>query len=145
MHSLAQRLPTLPGLAGRKTYAAWPVWSGSTTKDIRFQPVPKKAATRLWHRARSRNRPLVLKMKADTTSSDVTSACDYFLHVSRTYLILRRDARPPIAEGAAGLGDRAVPRPAGSQGVADDRHQAATRLQPRELLHASRRDRPPAT
>src|ERR1035437_2702101 len=23
---------------GRKTYAAWPVWSGSTTKDIRFQP-----------------------------------------------------------------------------------------------------------
>ena len=56
MHSLAQRLPTLPDLTGRKTYAAWPVWSGSTTKDIRFQPVPKKAATRLWHRARDFDR-----------------------------------------------------------------------------------------
>ena len=51
-------LPSLPGLslAGPKTYAAWPVWSGSTTKEIRFQPMPKKAATKLWHRARDFDR-----------------------------------------------------------------------------------------
>jgi hypothetical protein len=48
--------PALPGFLGAKTYAVWPVWSGSTTKEIRFQPMPKKAATKLWHRARDFDR-----------------------------------------------------------------------------------------
>jgi hypothetical protein len=39
MRSFAQYLPALPGFTGPKTYAAWPVWSDSTTKEIRFQPV----------------------------------------------------------------------------------------------------------
>lgn len=56
MPTFAQCLPALPGFAGSKTYAAWPVWSQSTTKEIRFQPMPKKAATRLWHRARDFDR-----------------------------------------------------------------------------------------
>jgi len=56
MRSFAQCLPSLPGFEGPKTYAAWPVWSGSTTADIRFQPMPKKAAVRLWHRARDFDR-----------------------------------------------------------------------------------------
>ena len=59
MRSLAQCLPPLPGLPGfegPKTYAAWPVWSGSTTKETRFQPLPKKAAVKLWHRARDFDR-----------------------------------------------------------------------------------------
>jgi hypothetical protein len=41
---------------GPKTYAAWPVWSDSTTKEIKFQPMPKKAAVKLWHRARAFDR-----------------------------------------------------------------------------------------
>ena len=49
-------LPGLPAVEGPKTYAAWPVWSDSTTKTIRFQPLPKKAATRLYHRARAFDR-----------------------------------------------------------------------------------------
>ena len=49
--------PALPGLPdGPKTHAAWPVWSGSTTQEIRFRPVPKKAVVRLWHRARDFDR-----------------------------------------------------------------------------------------
>ena len=57
MRTLAHCLPALPGLpGGPKTYAAWPVWSDSTTKEIRFQPMPKKAAVRLWHRARDFDR-----------------------------------------------------------------------------------------
>jgi len=56
MPTLAPSLPPLPGFAGPKTHAAWPVWSDSTTKEIRFQPVPKKAAVRLWHRARDFDR-----------------------------------------------------------------------------------------
>jgi hypothetical protein len=59
MRSFAQCLPPLPGLpaiAGPKTYAAWPVWSDSTTKEIKFQPMPKKAAVKLWHRARDFDR-----------------------------------------------------------------------------------------
>jgi hypothetical protein len=38
------------------TKAPWPVWSGSTTSPVRFAPMPKKAAVRLWHRARDFDR-----------------------------------------------------------------------------------------
>ena len=47
--------PAFAGL-GTKTHAAWPVWSNSTTKEIKFQPMLKKAATKLWHRARAFDR-----------------------------------------------------------------------------------------
>ena len=56
MPTLIHCLPALPGFEGPKTHAAWPVWSNSTTQEIRFQPVPKKVATRLWHRARDFDR-----------------------------------------------------------------------------------------
>ncbi len=60
MRSFAQCLPALPfpGFTGEgpKTYAAWPVWSDSTMKEIKFHPVPKKVATRLWHKARDFDR-----------------------------------------------------------------------------------------
>jgi hypothetical protein len=56
MRSFAQCLPALPGFTPPKTYAAWPVWSGSTTKEILYQPLPRKAATRLFHRARDFDR-----------------------------------------------------------------------------------------
>jgi hypothetical protein len=60
MRSFAQCLPALPfpGFTGigPKTYAAHPVWSDSTTKEIKFQKMPKKVATRLWHRARDFDR-----------------------------------------------------------------------------------------
>src|SRR5271169_2546636 len=36
--------------------APWPVWAGSTTAPIRFAAMPKKAAVRLWHRARDFDR-----------------------------------------------------------------------------------------
>ena len=49
-------VPALPGFDGPKSYAAWPVWSDSIKKEVRFQPIPKKAATRLWHRARDFDR-----------------------------------------------------------------------------------------
>jgi hypothetical protein len=38
------------------TRAPWPVWSGSTTVPLRFVGMPKKAAVRLWHRARDLDR-----------------------------------------------------------------------------------------
>jgi hypothetical protein len=38
------------------TRAPCPVWSGSTTAPIRFAPMAKKAAVRLWHRARDFDR-----------------------------------------------------------------------------------------
>jgi hypothetical protein len=46
----------LPFLPQPQTYAAWPVWSGSTSAPIRFAPMPKKAVVRLWHRARDFDR-----------------------------------------------------------------------------------------
>jgi hypothetical protein len=50
-HSPDYRVTFLPPVVG-----AWPVWSGSTTTPIRFAPMPKKAAVRLWHRARDFDR-----------------------------------------------------------------------------------------
>jgi hypothetical protein len=44
-----------PGLlppAPQTTYAAWPVWRDSTTKEVKFQPVTKRQAVKLWHDAR---------------------------------------------------------------------------------------------
>lgn len=39
-----------------KTYAAYPVWSDSTTADIKFCPMPKREAVRIYHRARDFDR-----------------------------------------------------------------------------------------
>jgi len=52
MRSIAYALPALPGYAGPKTYAAWPVWSGSSTAELKFEPMPKKKAAQLYHDAR---------------------------------------------------------------------------------------------
>jgi hypothetical protein len=49
-------LPGLPAFNGGKTYAAWPVWSGSVCGEARFAPMPKKRALRLYHQARAWNR-----------------------------------------------------------------------------------------
>ena len=38
------------------TRAPWPVWSGSVAKPVHFVPLAKKAAVRLWHRARDFDR-----------------------------------------------------------------------------------------
>jgi hypothetical protein len=59
MRSFARCLPPLPGLPGfegPKTYAAWPVWADSTTNEIKFHPIRKKEAVKLWHRARDFDR-----------------------------------------------------------------------------------------
>lgn len=41
---------------GQQTYAPSPCWADSTTKEVRFQPMPKKAAIKLWHQARDYER-----------------------------------------------------------------------------------------
>jgi hypothetical protein len=60
MLPLANFMPSLPGMTAlsgsMRTYAPSPVWSDSTTKTVKFQPLPKKAATRIWHRARDFDR-----------------------------------------------------------------------------------------
>ena len=56
MRSFAQCLPALPGVAGPKTFAAWPVWSGSIRQPIKFKPLSKREAVRVWHRARDFDR-----------------------------------------------------------------------------------------
>jgi hypothetical protein len=52
MRSISQCLPSLPGFAGPKTYAPSPVWRGSVAEPVKFQPLPMKAAVRLYHDAR---------------------------------------------------------------------------------------------
>jgi hypothetical protein len=38
------------------TQAPWPVWGGSVANPVQFVAMPKKAAIRLWHRARDFDR-----------------------------------------------------------------------------------------
>jgi len=53
MLQLGLCVPGVPGFTQpAKTYAAWPVWSGSTTAKVRFAPVGRTEAARLYHRAR---------------------------------------------------------------------------------------------
>ena len=56
MTPLAYLLPPLPGFTAPQTYAAFPVWSGSTTATARFIAMPKKTAVKLWRRARDFDR-----------------------------------------------------------------------------------------
>jgi hypothetical protein len=57
MANLMPRLPGMTALSGSlRSYAPSPVWSDSTTKTVKFQHMPKKAATKLWHRARDFDR-----------------------------------------------------------------------------------------
>jgi len=56
MTPLSHLLSPLPGLTLPPTYAPCPVWSGSTTAPARFFAMPKKAAIKLWHRAREFDR-----------------------------------------------------------------------------------------
>ena len=53
MLQLGQLLPALPGFTLPKTYAAWPVWRDSAAAEVRFAPLPKKQAVRLFHKARA--------------------------------------------------------------------------------------------
>src|SRR5664279_2823337 len=54
MPARSRLFASLPGF--EPTYAAWPVWSDSTPKPVQFTPMPKKAAIKLWHRARDFDR-----------------------------------------------------------------------------------------
>ena len=55
--SLSHLLPPLPGFTAlARTYAPWPVWRDSTTDLVKFIAMPKKAAIKLWHRARDFDR-----------------------------------------------------------------------------------------
>jgi len=44
-------LPFVADFKNGASYAPWPVWSESTTKDTRLVPMPKKAAIRIYHKA----------------------------------------------------------------------------------------------
>ncbi len=63
MRSLTYALAPLPGFASPKTYAAWPVWRDSTTKEVRFVPMSLKQAAKHWQKARRFDRQTHTKGK----------------------------------------------------------------------------------
>jgi hypothetical protein len=52
LRSISALLPTLSSLSSPQTYAPWPVWRDSVTGPVRFAPLSRKQAARLWHKAR---------------------------------------------------------------------------------------------
>jgi hypothetical protein len=67
LNTMARQCGALPSLFGSvsRTYARSPVWRDSTTAEVRFQPMPKKLAIRLWHRARDFERQTRERGKQD--------------------------------------------------------------------------------
>ena len=55
MIGIKGKLPELRFGAGQSA-DVFPVWRGSVRAEVRFTPLPKKAAARLWHRAREWDR-----------------------------------------------------------------------------------------
>lgn len=55
-YAIGELLPGLPAFNGGRTRAVGPVWTGSTTKSVGFQALPKKQAARIWHKARAFDR-----------------------------------------------------------------------------------------
>jgi hypothetical protein len=53
---ISAAFPFIADLKSSTSYAAWKVWSGSTTKKVRFVPLPRKVATRIYHKAVDWNR-----------------------------------------------------------------------------------------
>ena len=51
-HTIPMPIPPLDA----PTKEHWPVWAGSVANPVRFVPLAKKAAVRLWHRARDFDR-----------------------------------------------------------------------------------------
>jgi hypothetical protein len=49
LHSISA---VLPGLSNSQSRAPWPIWHGSVAGPVRFAPVSRKEAARLWHKAR---------------------------------------------------------------------------------------------
>jgi hypothetical protein len=54
MPALSHLYAPLPGF--EPTRAQWPVWANSTPLPVQFTPMPKRAAVKLWHRARDFDR-----------------------------------------------------------------------------------------
>ncbi len=52
MRSISAALPALPGFPNPLTRSPWPVWRDSVAGPVRFVPVSRKQAARLWHAAR---------------------------------------------------------------------------------------------
>jgi len=65
MSTFCPSLPLpLPGL-GVASRAPWPVWRDSTRKEVRFQPLPKRQAVKLYHHARRLERQTRVRNRQD--------------------------------------------------------------------------------
>jgi hypothetical protein len=52
LRSISAVLPALPGFPNTQPRAPWPVWRNSVAGPVRFTPLSRKAAARIWHAAR---------------------------------------------------------------------------------------------
>lgn len=53
---ISAAMPFIADLRNGTSYAPWQVWSGSTTKEARFAPLPRKVSIRIYHKAVEWNR-----------------------------------------------------------------------------------------
>jgi hypothetical protein len=116
MRPIADCLPFLPSprnsqQTNTKTSAPYPVWSGSTTKPVRFVPLPKQEAVKLFHKAREFERQTRKPGKQD---GDVSSAGIKILYVLLfdciNYQTGRLDPSQKTIARKANISERSVTR-----------------------------------
>lgn len=52
MRPISAVLPALPGFPSPLSHLSWPIWRNSVAGPVRFAPMSRKEAARLWHKAR---------------------------------------------------------------------------------------------
>ena len=109
MRQLAHALPSFPGFDSPKTYAAWPVWTGSTTDQIKWPKVVKEAVTNWYHKARNWN---AAKEAAGRYGGTLGGSCMRVLECLafdfQNYRTGRLDPSYEAIAGKTGLGRSAV-------------------------------------
>src|SRR5215212_3946433 len=58
-------MPSVAVAGSQHTRAPWPVWKDSTTKKVKFMPLPQKRAVKIFHKARAFERQTRQKGKQD--------------------------------------------------------------------------------
>ena len=128
MRQLAHALPHFPGFDSPKTYAAWPVWSGGTTDEIKWPKVVKEAVLAWYHKARSWN---AAKEAAGRYGGTLGSSCMRVLEcLAFDFQNYRTGRLDPSYEGIAaktGLGRSTV-------------HLALARLKQLRIIHWQQRN-----
>jgi hypothetical protein len=101
----------LPGLTAPCAYTPWPVWRDSTRREVKYQPLSKRQAVRLWHKVRRFERQTRQPGRQDgAIGRNGLAVVHAFLHDFVNHLTGRLDPSHATIARAAAISERSVRR-----------------------------------